>query len=62
MKLCTVKGNKKISKYLKFEASNLKNKKSGQQSGFQKVWKILLYLKIRSTNSIHLGLVFPFEL
>ena len=42
MKLCTVKGNQKISKQLKFEVSNLNNKKSGQLSGFQKVWKILL--------------------
>ena len=30
------------SKYPKFEVFNSKNKKSGQQSGFQKVWKILL--------------------
>jgi hypothetical protein len=46
LKLCKVKGNQKISKELKFEVSNSKNKKSGQQSGFQKVWKILLSLKM----------------
>ena len=32
----------KINKCSKFEVSNSKNKKSGQLSGFQKVWKILL--------------------
>ena len=31
-----------MSKELKFEVSSTKNKKLGQQSGFQKVWKILL--------------------
>ena len=39
LKLCTVKGNLKISK---FKVSSFKNKKSGQQCTFQNVWKILL--------------------
>ena len=48
MKLYTVKGNQKISKQLKFEVFNLKNKKSGQLSGFQKVRKILLIMHTQS--------------
>ena len=41
-------GNQKISKSPQFEVSNSKNKQSGQQSFFQKVWKILLLLHPQS--------------
>ena len=45
LKLCKVKGNQKINMWPKFEVSNFKNKKSGQQFTFQKIWKILLSLQ-----------------
>ena len=57
----TVKGNQKISRQSKFEVSNSKIKKSGQQCTFQKVWKILLltssnapktYKNINSANAL----------
>ena len=34
MKLCTGKGNQKVSKKSKFEVSNSKNKKIGAKIGF----------------------------
>ena len=48
MKICTVKVNKKISNHPKFEVSNSEKKKFGEQSGFQKVWKILLLKKTKN--------------
>jgi hypothetical protein len=41
-KLCTIKGNLKISKQPKFDVSNSKNKKMVQLFALQTVWKILL--------------------
>ena len=44
MKLCTVKGNQKISKQPQFEVSNSKKKDLVQQCSFKKVWKIALLI------------------
>ena len=43
---CYFNGLGKIYLEPKFHIPNLKNKKSGQQSGYQKIWKILLWFVI----------------
>ena len=62
LKLCTVKGNKKISKQPKFESSNSKNKLSVQLCISQKVWRYsflqyFCFLSIKSNSIFYVVLI-----